>query len=133
MKKGRVLAVGLAVVIGGTATCVVVSWPIDSAHEHEEAARALIAAGPVTACCRGGSDRWNDECLKEAEKNCGWIRESRVVSVKIENDCSNTCKRAEVDLDGPRGKGHCTYLQIEGPASGGCHLIEPQPPPAARD
>lgn len=137
MPIGRWAAVGLAVVIGGTATCVVLSWPMDSKSEYEEKARALIAGGPVTACCRGGSDRYLAECPAEAEKRCGWIRESRVVSVKIESDCANTCKRAEVELDGPRGKGHCTYLQIEGPANGSCALAEPapssQPPPTAPD
>ena len=137
MKIGRALAVALAVVIGGTATCVVVSWPMDSKSKYDEAARALIAGGPVTACCRGGSDRYLDECPKTAEERCGWIRESRVVKVEIKDDCANTCKRAEVELDGPRGKGHCTYMQIDGPANGSCALDQPtpkiEPPSTARD
>jgi hypothetical protein len=80
----------------------------DSAYIDDVKGR--VTGGPVSACCGPGNE--SKGCADAAPTLCACVQDARITSTKVENVPGHSTERVRIvtmAVDGPHGKGTCSY------------------------
>lgn len=94
----------------------------DPDSDYVDVVKQRVAEGPVSACCGPGHD--TKGCAAAAPTACACVQDARITVTKVEKLSGHSTERVRnvtVAVDGPHGKGTCSYTYGYGMFGGaGC-------------